>query len=227
MPLADPEGNPSSPGRKRPVDSTRDTAVIVHVVDDDPDMVRLLRSILERYGLRVCTWRDPRAFLADFCPGQDACLVLDLRMPEMGGVELLEVLRKKDYGLPVVILTGEADIPTTVQAVKLGATDVMEKPFAPSALMDAVQRALGEDAAARLRRREEAKAIELVSRLTPREREVLQLLAQGHSLKQAAQELHRSYKTLDNHRGNLMKKLGVHDRVELARLAIRAGVVEA
>lgn len=200
--------------------------VTIHVVDDDPQMLRLLRSILERHGMGVHTWDDPRAYLEEFAPGQDTCLVLDLRMPELGGLELLEEVRRLDHGLPVVIITGDADIPSAVQAIKLGATDVMEKPFAPSALMEAVNRALGEDAEARLRRREEADAIERISHLTEREREVLGLLAQGNSLKEVAQKLHRSYKTADNHKMNLMKKLGVHDRVELVRLAIRAGEVE-
>lgn len=203
-----------------------DKLMTIHVVDDDPQMLRLLQSILERHGLGVRTWENPRAYLEEFTPGQDTCLVLDLRMPEMGGLELLQEIRRLDSGLPVVIVTGDADVPSAVQAVKLGATDVVEKPFAPSALMEAVNRALGEDAESRLRRREEADAIARISRLTEREREVLRLLAQGSSLKDVAEKLHRSYKTADNHKMNLMRKLEVHDRVALARLAIRAGVVE-
>ena len=142
MPEADSRSHPTLFNRGQAKDSGGDKLVTIHVVDDDPQMLRLLQSILERHGMGVRTWDHPRAFLEEFAPGQDACLVLDLRMPEIGGLEVLEEVRQLDAGLSVVIITGDADIPSAVQAVKLGATDVMEKPFTPSALMEAVNRAL-------------------------------------------------------------------------------------
>ena len=199
----------------------------VFVVDDDPAIRESLALLLGSNGFQVATYAEAEAFLQSYEPSQSGCLLLDIRMPGMSGLELQEELRAQRIRVPVIIITGHGDVPTAVQAMKTGAFDFIEKPCAGQALLDPVRRAIRLDAKTRRREKEDAEIAGRVAKLTPRELEVLRLLADGYAAKQVAAKLCRSCTTVDKHRGSLMKKLGVHDRVDLVRLAIRAGLVSA
>ncbi|MCH8336441.1 MAG: response regulator transcription factor [Proteobacteria bacterium] len=186
-------------------------------------MELLMRSV----GLDYEIFHSADEFLASHTNDRAGCLVLDIRMPGLGGLELQEKLNELGSTLPIIFITGHADIPTAVRAMKRGAVDFIEKPFPAQVLLDRIRTAIERNNESRQRRAADDDVIASVSQLTPREREVLSLLVQGCRLKEVAQRLRRSYKTVDCHKVNLLKKLNVHDRLGLVRIAIRAGLVAA
>ena len=194
----------------------------IHIVDDDAAFRRSLVFLFESVGWQVSSHASAEDFLAA-APTTEAiaCLVLDIRMPMMSGLELQQVLRSRGWAVPVVFITGHGDVELAVHAMKHGACDFLEKPFKDQALLDAVGRAVKLGGAARelASRCQEAQA--LLDRLSPREREVARLVAQGLPNKLVGRELDISEKTVHVHRHKVMEKTGVSSAAELARLMLR------
>lgn len=199
----------------------------VFVVDDDDAVRQSLRMLLEAAGLRVADYPDAESFLAG-CP-RDArgCLVSDIRMPGCSGLELQARLEELGIGLPMIMLTGHADVPAAVRSLKAGAVDFMEKPFEPSRLLEQVRHAIGLDAQRHDAQAQDSRRRELLERLTPRERQVAEHVAGGNSNKVIAAELGISERTVELHRGRSMRKLEVRSVAELVRLVGPAAVSEA
>ena len=196
--------------------------LLIHVIDDDAAFRRSLVFLLESMGWTVASHASAEDFLAATPkPAAIACLVLDIRMPMMSGLELQQVLRSRGWAVPVVFITGHGDVELAVHAMKHGACDFLEKPFKDQALLDAVGRAvkLGGEAREQALRCEEAQG--LLDRLSPREREVARLVAQGLPNKLVGRELDISEKTVHVHRHKVMEKTGVSSAAELARLMLR------
>ena len=195
---------------------------LIYVVDDDEALRRSLVFLLESMGWRVEAYTSAEAFLAGYRPGLPGCLVLDIRMPSMSGLELQHVLKTRGITLPVIFITGHGDVSLAVQAMKQGASDFIEKPFKDQALLDAVGQAVrqGRETLAEEQQRDEAQAT--LARLSPRERDVARLVARGLPNKLVARELDISEKTVHIHRQHVMEKTGVGSAAELARLMLRA-----
>ncbi|MCI0546504.1 MAG: response regulator [Candidatus Rokubacteria bacterium] len=197
----------------------------IFLVDDDPGVLKALTRLLRAAGHTVETYATPGELLRREHYGGPGCVVLDLRMPEMTGMELQEALERAGSTLPVVFVTGHGDIPTGVKAMKEGAVDFLTKPVDEKDLLAAVDRALEREAGARVDRAEREAARARYARLTAREREVCALVATGALNKQIAAELGASEKTIKVHRARVMEKLGVGSVAELVRLfdRVRAG----
>jgi len=202
------------------------SAGIVHVVDDEEAVRESLMALLETRGHAVFGHASAEAFLASYRPGQAGCAVVDLRMPGMDGLALIERLKADGQRLPVIMVTGHGDVPLAVRAMKAGATDFIEKPYESEAILTAVSRALGlagrfaqDDVPAETAARLEA--------LTGRERDVLELLVIGHPNKIIAFELKISPRTVEIHRANLMKKMQAGSLSHLVRMALAVGRREA
>ena len=189
----------------------------VVLVDDDQSVRDALKWLIESVDLRVDTYASAAEFLESFDPTVQGCLVLDVRMPGMSGLELQENLAAHKCGLPVIIITGHADVTMCIRAFEGGAFAFLEKPVNQQDLLEQVQKAVGQD---QKNRRESMPAADIddrVSRLTPREREVLDLLVAGQSMKQIAKELQISLPTCSKHRTHVLKKLDVENDVQLVR----------
>ncbi len=197
--------------------------VVIHVVDDDEAIRKSLAFLLTMSGHAVRVHESATDFLA--CAGQlgDACLLTDLRMPDMSGIDLLRKLRELGIVLPTVVISGHGDIPMAVQAMKAGALDFIEKPFDDSVLLKAIDRAVG---SLREQPRENAEAVsvrERIAQLTERERQVLGGLIRGLPNKSIAFELDISPRTVEVHRAHVMTKMQAKSLSELVRLALSAG----
>lgn len=195
---------------------------ILFVVDDEPAMLKSLRQLGESAGLRVETFSCASEFLANCSPERAGCVLLDLNMPDMDGLELQGRLKSLSVSLPVIFLTGHGDIPTAVRAIKEGAVDFIEKPFEVPALLERIRAAMAMDAEARARRDEWISFESRLHRLTAREREVMDLLVGGISVKAAAARLGLSHKTVQVHRARIMEKLEVNTTAELVRRAVQS-----
>ena len=200
-------------------------APVVFVVDDDPAMRDSLRWLIESTGLNVETFGDAQTFLARIRPELPGCLVLDVRMPGMSGLDLQAELARRGIGLPTIVVTGHAEVPMAVRAVKAGAIDFIEKPFSDQLLLDRVRQALDIDRQEREVRRRRGEARSRLETLTAREREVLGLVAAGKANKEIAAELRLSTKTVEVHRAHVMSKMAVDSLAELIRVAILAGAI--
>jgi two-component system, LuxR family, response regulator FixJ len=194
----------------------------VFIVDDDPDMRDSLASILISMHLPVETFASAEDFLAKFNPAKPGCLVLDMRMPGMSGMELQAKLKERGRALPVIIITGFGDVPMAVACMKHGAIDFIEKPFRAEPLLASIRRALELDTTGRAsdRLREEARA--KLASLSPREMEVLDGLVLGKGVKEIAGDFGLSYKTVQTHRAHIMEKTGIESLAELVRLWLAA-----
>lgn len=195
---------------------------LVHVVDDDESVAAYARTLLTAGGNAVAVYCSGPDYLARSVSRSPQCLLLDLCLPRMSGLELLRRLAEREDPPPVIMMSGYGTTHAAVEAMKLGARDFLEKPFDAAQLLDAVARALEHDRARSAERRERGQARERLARLTPREREVFELIVLGNSSKAAASTLDVSKKTVDLHRGNLMRKLGAGSVIELLRLALAA-----
>lgn len=196
---------------------------IVHVVEDDSALRRSLRFLLESVDWGVRLHACAEDFLAVAMPAsQPSCMLLDIRMPAMSGLELQHVLRQRGLDLPIVFMTGHADVSMAVQAMKCGAIDFIEKPFKDQAVLDAVALAMRRsvEAVEATRLRRDARA--LLDALSPREREVAALVARGQPNKRVAARLGISEKTVHIHRQRVMEKAGLSSAAELAHLMLRA-----
>lgn len=196
----------------------------VFIVDDDQMVRGSLRWLLESLRLNVQTYASAQDFLSTYDPVQPGCLVLDVRMPDVSGLQLQEVLIQRQIRIPVILITGHGDISMAVRAMKAGAFDFIEKPFNDQVLLERVQQGLALDS----RRRREAAERDNISKrfdsLTPREAEVLGGVASGKSNKVIAIDLGISMKTVEVHRARVMEKLAVNSVAELTALYLAAGL---
>lgn len=194
----------------------------VFVVDDDPAMCESLKWLIESVNLSVETYPSANAFLDTYSADSPGCLVLDVRMPGMSGLELQEILVQRKVQLPVIIVTGHGDVPMAVRALKTGAMDFMEKPFNDQELLDRIQIAIEQDKKNRSDLARRTDVATRISRLSSREKEVMELIVSGNSNKVVAAHLNLSPKTVEVHRARVMEKLQAQSLPELVRLAISA-----
>ncbi|MCK4341119.1 MAG: response regulator transcription factor [Phycisphaerae bacterium] len=194
-----------------------ETEPTVFVVDDDAALCEALQWLLESEGLPVKAYDSAEAFLAEYESGQPGCLVLDVRMRGMSGLELQSKLSEQDFAIPVIIITGHGDVPMAVRAVKAGALEFLEKPVHDQVLLEHIRQALVLDARRR-RELEKRSAIHTrMKRLTPREHEVMEHVVAGAANKQIAARLGIKEKTVEVHRRRVMQKMGVQNAVDLVR----------
>ena len=194
----------------------------VFVVDDDAALLRTLQRILIPAGWPVQTYDSGNAFLDAYDPTQAGCVVLDIRMPYVSGLTVQEALISRSAHIPIIFMTAYGEIPTVVQAMKAGAVDFLEKPFTSQALLTCVETAIRRDTQLRSERMQRDKIAARLACLTPREREVLDLVVGGYINKEIAAQLGIQPRTVEIHRQQAMKKLGAHSSVELVRLVLGA-----
>lgn len=195
----------------------------VYIVDDDEAIRDSLRWLLEAKGFVVETYPSAEQFLMDYRWDYPGCLILDVRMPGMSGLELYEKLTALNYCLPVVFITGHGDVPMAVNAVKMGAVDFIEKPFKDQELVDLIQRCLLLDAQCRSRVHKSAAIRACLAQLTPREHEVMDLVVAGRHNKIIADLLGISTKTVEAHRAKVMEKMGAASVADLVQLVLFDG----
>ncbi|MHC4758553.1 MAG: response regulator transcription factor [Planctomycetota bacterium] len=191
---------------------------VVYVVDDEKQIRDSLTMLLKTMGLEVESYSNAHDFLENYNPEQHGCLVLDVRMPGMSGLELQAQLGSERINIPIIIITGHGDIPMAVEAINMGALDFIEKPFRDQDLLDDIQKAIKLDLENKKKLKEQKKWKEAFSNLTSREREIVRELVLGKTNKLIAYELGISPKTVDFHRANIMDKLGFESVVELIRV---------
>ena len=191
----------------------------VFVVDDDPDVRRSISILARSVDLHVETFPSAQDFLQTYSDERAGCLVLDVRMPGMSGLELQQQLAENQSRIPIIVLTAYAEVSMATQAMRGGALDFIQKPYSPQALLERIYEAIQVDADERLKRNEQSRAVQLAASLSPRERQVMKLLATGYSTKQIAAQLEISIKTVDNHRSKILEKMQVDNLVQLARIA--------
>lgn len=192
----------------------------VFVVDDDEAVRGSLRLLLKSVGLAATTLPTAQEFLAKYDPEQPGCLVLDVRMPGMSGLELQEQLNVRGAIIPVIFITGHGDIPMAVEAMQQGAFDFLQKPFRDQDLIDRIQRALAKDKANRAELSERSRVRERFESLTPREREVLDLVTSGKPNKIMAADLGVSQRTVEIHRARVMEKMHASSLAHLVRMVM-------
>lgn len=193
----------------------------VFVVDDDPVIRRSLVYLLQGEGFAASAHSSAGDFLARYSPDAPGCLVLDLRLADMSGLDLHERLVRSGVRIPVVMISGHAEVPTAVRAMREGVLDFLEKPFSTEDLLAAVHRSIERDAEIRREAKDIEAALERFALLTPREQEVLKGVVAGKGNKVIAAELGLSTKTVEYHRGKLMDKLDIGTIAELVRFALR------
>jgi len=198
--------------------------VIVFVVDDDAPLRESLTNLLRSVGFRVTAFASAQEFLRSPRPDVPSCLVLDVRLPGLSGLELQQRLAEADRAMPIIFITGHGDIPMSVQAMKAGAVEFLTKPFRDQALLDAVQQALARDRTAREQRAQHEGLHRRYRALTPRERDVLALVVTGLLNKQIAAELGISEAGVKLHRQHVMTKMEAGSLAELVRMANRLGI---
>lgn len=197
---------------------------IVFILDDDDRMREALSSLISSFGLRVATFGSASDFLKCERPDSPACLVLDLKLPDVCGLELQQMLADRDAP-PIVFITGHGDIHCAVRAMKAGAIEFLLKPFGEKELLPAIEAGIALDRTARQKRLELAELARRHSLLTRREREVLPFVVAGFANKETAADLGTSEITIGVHRGQIMRKMGARSLAELVRMADRLGIV--
>jgi FixJ family two-component response regulator len=198
----------------------------VFIVDDDPAINQTIKELVELIGLNASTYTSAHAFLQDFERSGPGCLVLDVRMPGMSGIELQRQLIASETTLPVIVITGHGDVPMAVDAMKLGARDFLEKPFRTQELCESIQKAIHADVEHWRQREHQAQAERKLQCLTVAEREVMEKVAAGKTNKVIAQELGLSIRAVEDRRARMMKKLAVKSRAALLQLSRYSAVLE-
>jgi len=193
---------------------------IVFIVDDDEAVRNSLRLLVKSVGLTATALASAQEFLASYDPLQPGCLVLDVRMPGMSGLELQQRLNLRGAVIPVIFITGHGDVPMAVEAMQQGAFDFLQKPFRDQDLMDRIQRALERDRANRAELGERSRIRAQHETLTPREREVLALVTSGKANKVMAADLGLSRRTIEIHRARVMEKMGASSLAQLVRMVL-------
>ena len=200
---------------------------VVFVVDDDSSVREAIKSLIRSVGLQVETFESAQEFLRSKRPDAPGCVVLDVRLPGLSGLDLQRELAAHGINLPVIFITGHGDIPMSVRAMKAGALEFLTKPFRDQDLLDAIQQALERDRSARQHGKETTELRERFDSLTSREREVIGLVVSGLLNKQIAGELGTSEVTIKIHRSQVMKKMGAGSLAELVRMTEKLGIPPA
>jgi len=201
--------------------SSGDARPTAYVVDDDEAIRTLWRWLMESNGIAVQTFSTAAEFIAAYKAGGLACLVLDVRLPGMSGLELQEYLKREGIEIPIVFVSGHGDVPTAVSAIKGGAVDFIQKPFGYREVLAIIQRAFERDAEIREKRAKRSQVTERVAALTEREREVMQRVIEGKLNKVIADELGISVKTVEFHRAKVMEKMGADSVAALVQLMMQ------
>jgi two-component system response regulator FixJ len=196
----------------------------VFIVDDDPSVLKGLSRLMKSVKLKVEAYSSAQEFLDSYNPVQPGCLLIDMRMPGISGLELQEILQSRNILIPTIIITGYAEVMDAVKAMKNGAIDFIEKPFKGQYLLDQVHKAIAEDAQIRKKQAQQQVVLASLALLTPREREVMDLVIAGKANKVIARELGLSMKTVEFHRARMMKKMKVDSVAKLVDLFIRCTV---
>lgn len=197
---------------------------IVYVIDDDESARHSLEFLLDAAGIRVRTFVSADAFLASSPPLGDACIVTDVRMPGTGGIELAQSLHARDAAVPVIVITGHADVPLAIQAMRAGVADFIEKPFDDEVMLAAIRRALAKHAGDERTRAERQEVLDRMARLSRRERDVMEGLVAGKAYKVIAFDLGISARTVEVYRANVMLKMDARTLSDLVRMVTIARV---
>jgi RNA polymerase sigma factor (sigma-70 family) len=200
---------------------------IVYIVDDDPAVRNSLRWLLESVQFKVRACATAQEFLDGYQTTTPGCLLLDVRMPGMSGLDLQAHLSSEGIGIPIIIITGHADVPMAVRALKMGAFDFIEKPFNDDLLLDRVQQAVRRDCERLGSQRANAEIQQRIAQLTPREQEVMRMVVSGKSNRAIAEVLGLSPKTIEVHRAHVMNKMKVRSLADLVRLNVSADTLVA
>jgi FixJ family two-component response regulator len=201
-----------------------DADAMVFIVDDDAPMRESLKNLMRSVGLRVEVFASAQEFLRSTRPDVPGCLVLDVRLPGLSGLDLQRQMAEGDRDMPIIFITGHGDIPMTVQAMKAGAVEFLTKPFRDQELLDAIQQALARDRQAREQRARNEALRRRYRLLTPRERDVMALVVAGRLNKQIAAELGTSEASVKVHRQHVMEKMAAGSLADLVRMADRLGI---
>ena len=196
----------------------KDVTPTVYVVDDDDGMRRALDTLLSTVGYKTAVFSRPSEFLSQFKPEAHSCLVLDIRMPEMSGLEVQQQLNRRGSMLPVIFITGHGDVPMAVQAMKEGAFEFIQKPFRDQDLLDCINHALKQDADNRSSAARRSEVQRRLESLTPREKQVMDLIVDGSANKVIAIDLGLSERTVEIHRAKVMEKMGARSVAHLVKL---------
>ena len=191
----------------------------VYVIDDEQDVRDALRMLIKSVGLPVETFESALEFLDDYELDQPGCIVADIRMPGMSGLDLQQKLNAMGALIPVIIISGHADVPTAVRAIQDGAVDLLEKPFSDQLLLDKIQNAIRKDHESRVSHAEQSHLLRLYDSLTPREREIMAAVLVGKMNKVIAYELQITTRTVEMHRSHIMEKMGAKCLADLLRFA--------
>jgi len=194
----------------------------VFVVDDNAGVRKGLTALLESAGIAVETYATAEEFLAAVMPGRRGCLILDVRLRNSDGLDVQDELRRRKSSLPVIVLTGHGNVPTSVRALKAGAVDFLQKPMPPEQMLERIRAALEQDREAHMVAAEQSAVLEAMSALTPREREVMEHLLAGRSSKEIASAMQISVRTVEGHRRIVFSKLGVSSAAQLVRVVLGA-----
>nr|WP_290650334.1 response regulator [Aquisalimonas sp.] len=193
---------------------------VVYVVDDDPDVRESIIFMLENEGLAVAGFEEPRALLDQVSENSAGCLILDVRLPQMDGLQLLEALRERAVNMPAVFISGHGDIPLAVRAVQAGALDFLEKPFRDEQLLEKVRNGLELDRTTHAHAAERAAIEKRLDKLTPREREVMEGMLQGKLNKLIADDMNVSVRTVEVHRAHVLEKLDARNSSDMVRMVL-------
>lgn len=199
---------------------------VVHIVDDNIDLAQVIAHMMRSEGLEAKSYRSAEEFLAAVTPEEHGCLLLDLRMPTMSGLELQEALISAQSILPIIFMSGDGDVSSATSGLKAGAIDFIEKPVHEASLMAAVKEAIRRSEVSHQERERQAERAKLFARLTNRENEILCLMTQGLSAKEIGKKLTISPRTAEIHRARVMEKLCVGSAAELVTLAISFGAAQ-